>query len=94
MPLYEFQVVNQNTGEVLETINLPLAVDDRDAATLRRAPLPRSLAIQGHAEDPTNQANQVLNGYKRIEQRIGNNSEFQRKIGHSAEQVKVAWGNP
>jgi hypothetical protein len=61
--------------------------------TISRIQVPSSLAIVGSARNPGETANQVLDAYKRIEQRLGNTSEFQRRIGHSPSQVRKAWGN-
>jgi hypothetical protein len=93
MPLYEYEAVNRR-GEVLMRFSLPLAVEDRDDVTVRRAPLPRSLSVLSAAPNTEQRvANDVMNAYRRIEQRLGNNRDFQRRIGHSADQVKAAWGN-
>lgn len=92
MPLYEY--IAEVDGKEVGRINLPLPVASRDAVRFRRAPLPRSLTVSGHAENPEVQANQVLRGYKRAEQRAGNTREFRRRIGHSPETVKRAWATP
>jgi hypothetical protein len=90
MPLYQFEILSR-AGEVLGEVQLPLRVEERDAVTLRRKPIPNSVGIAGSARNPGETANQVLDAYKRIEQRLGHTSEFRRRIGHSADQVKKAW---
>lgn len=92
MPLYEYELVNVGSGEVLETVSLPMAVAERDAVVLRRRALPRSLVVAGCVADPGTQAAQVLAGYKRVEERMGSGREFRQKIGHSPEVVKAVWG--
>lgn len=91
MPLYDIELLVR--GEVVGIVSLPLAVEDRDKVKLRRSPLPRSIAISGAAQDPGESAYSTLTAYKRIEQRMGNTSEFRRRIGHSPEQVKRAWAS-
>ncbi len=92
MPNYEFQLCHAGTGEVLGAVTIPLSVEQRDCVVLRRAPLPRSVAIAGAASDPGRQSSQVLQAYRRAEQRAGSTSDFFRRIGHTPAQVKKAWG--
>ena len=92
MPNYEYEVVNAASGEVLSEFSLAVPVDERDAVTLRRKAAPASIGIAGSARDASRPGHQVLEAYKRLEHRLGNNREFQRRIGHSPEQVRHAWG--
>lgn len=89
MPLYEFELCSD--GQVVATVNVPLSVSLRDSVTLRRAELPKHLAVSLPKTEDTHQANDVLRAYKRIESRQGDTKEFRHKIGHSAKQVKAAW---
>ncbi len=93
VPNYEYELVNTDSGEVVASLSLALPIAQRDALTLRRRVAPASLGIPGAAPDPTQPGNQVLEAYKRLERRLGNNSEFQRRIGHSSAQVKAAWAS-
>ncbi len=93
MPVYEYDLINSK-GEVLGAVQLPLAVENRDDVHVRRAQLPASICISGAAADPADQARQVLTAYKRAEQRIGSNSEFASRLGHTPEQIKRAWSQP
>jgi hypothetical protein len=91
MPAYEYELLHPDTGAILARITLAVPVAERDAITLRRREIPNSVAIAGAARDPGQPANQVLDTYKRIETRLGNNREFRRRIGHSPEAIKRAW---
>jgi hypothetical protein len=91
MPTYEYELCHCETGEVLGRITLALRVAERDSVTLRRSAIPKSVAVNGAARDPGQPKNQVLDTYKRIEQRLGSNAEFRRRIGHSPDTVKRAW---
>lgn len=91
MPLYEYELVDTSTGALLGQVNLARAVAERDGVTVRRRTVPRQVGIAGAAGDPGEGGRQVLETYRRLEQRMGNTTEFARKIGHSAEAVKRAW---
>ncbi len=94
MPNYEYEIVNRETGEVRGVVTVPLPVGERDAVELRRVEVPRTLCVCPYTPLPAQmQASDVLRAYNKAEQRIGNNAEFARRIGHSADQVKAAWGN-
>jgi hypothetical protein len=91
MPAYDYEIINTATGAVLSRLTLPMPVTERDAITVRRHAVPETIGVAGAARDPSLPGNQVLAAYKRIEQRVGNNAEFRRRIGHSPETVKRAW---
>jgi len=92
MPLYEYEISSSITGEILAVVTLPLPVADRDRIQLRRRTIPSSVGIAGAAPDPAAPSQQVLSAYRRLEQRLGNNADFRRRIGHAPETVKRAWG--
>jgi hypothetical protein len=94
VPVYEYEVRAGRTGEILGVITLPLPVSERDTVEISRRGVPSSIGIVGAVPDPAAPARQVLGAYGRLERRIGNNAEFQRRIGHSPAVVKQAWSQP
>lgn len=95
MPTYEYNVVNECTGDVVGVISCLVPVQDRDAVRLARRTAPRTIAIAGTAPAKLDQASEVLAGYRREECRIGNNREFQHKLGEfTPAQIKEAWSAP
>jgi hypothetical protein len=92
MPAYEYELVSTISGAVLGRITLARPVTERDSVAVRRQAVPQRVAIAGTAPDPGAPQNQVLAAYRRIEQRVGNNADFRRRIGHSPAAVKQAWG--
>jgi hypothetical protein len=91
MPLYEYEITSGSTGETLAVVTLPLPVASRDGIQIRRRTVPSTVGIAGAAANPAAPQKQVLAAYQRLEQRIGNNAEFRRRIGHAPETVKRAW---
>lgn len=91
MPAYQYELLHSGTGAILSRITVVVPVAERDDVTVRRQPVPSSIGIAGAARDPGQSSNQVLEAYKRLENRIGNNREFRRRIGHTPETVKRAW---
>lgn len=88
MPLYEFHLLDSK-GEVVARIDVPLPVAERDSLALRRAALPRTLAVAGGAPNPDTDAN--LRVLYRAEQRMGSTAEFHRAIGFTPEDYKKTW---
>ncbi len=101
MPLYEFEIFKPRTGEVVERFDVPLPVEERDNLALlrpaprgtqiRRAQLPRTLAIAGSAQNPSDNA--TLRVLHRAECRHGSTSDFYRRIGFTPEEYKQTWRN-
>jgi hypothetical protein len=87
MPAYEYEIVNEGTGEVLATHIARLPVEERDRIVIRRVKVPRTVSISGAAAAPS-QAGEVLAGYHSQEQKLG--SRFRSEF--SAGQIKQAWG--
>ena len=86
MPAYEYEIINEETGEVLGGYLAKLPVDQRDRISIRRVTVPRSVSISGAAAAPS-QASEVLAGYHKQEQKHG--SRFKSEF--SADQIKKAW---
>jgi len=89
MPAYEFDLVNQITGEVIHTIPVVLPVDERNALVCKRREIPRSLVVAGSSTG-NNQSAEVLNGYYQKELQEG--SRF--KSSFTKDQIKKAWSTP
>jgi hypothetical protein len=88
MPTYEYEIVNERTGEVLATHIARLPVEQRDRVIIRRVKVPRSVSIAGAAAAPS-QGGEVLAGYHKQEQKLG--SRFRSEF--TPAQIKQAWGN-
>ena len=91
MPLYDYEITAAGTDEVLAVISLSRPVKERDAITIRRRTVPDSVAIAGSAANSRAPGRQVLDAYRRIEQRVGSSSEFHRRLGHRPTAIKKAW---
>lgn len=90
MPAYEFEVVNEASGETLATLTLPLPIEQRDNVTIKRRTVPRSVAVAGVAGDPFDQGKRVLEGYRRAEEKMG--SRFKSEF--TPDQVRRAMALP
>lgn len=92
MPLYAFELRNQDTGEIVAHFDLPLPVGQRDALEVRRLSVPDRLNVVGLAPDPYQ--NSTLRCLHRAEERMGNTAEFYHKIQFSPETYKRVWATP
>ena len=89
MPLYEFDVLNGETGSVIETIAVRVPMAERNSVLIRRRTVPSSVSISGVAEVPT-QGHAVIKGYRKEELKKG--SRFKSEF--TPDQIKKAWAKP
>lgn len=52
MPLYDYEVTDPDTGEVLAVLSVMRPIPKRDTITLTRRTVPNRVAIPGTAEHP------------------------------------------
>lgn len=90
MPLYDYHLVNIETGEILATVPLKLNVDSRDSVGLHRANVPDRIGIMGAAANPIDMASGIMKGYHKRECEQG--SRF--KSSFTPKQIKEAWAQP
>lgn len=89
MPVYDYEILDPVTGDVLETVSIPRLIEARDRISLRRCTVPNSIAIAGAARLPT-QRDEVLSGYYREECRHG--SRF--RSSYTKKQIADIWSAP
>lgn len=88
MPSYEFEILNEETGEPVGKLVAVLPVEQRDKLRIRRVTVPRSVSISGVAPAPS-QGAEVLRGYRKQEEKLG--SRFRSEF--SADTIKKVWAN-
>ena len=88
MPLYSFE---SEGGDVVEQL-VPMGTErvDIDGAEYTRQEVPEGFALTGNAVGIPSQAEQVKDGYYKLEQTQG--SRFLKKSQFSVKQIKKAWG--
>ena len=88
MPIYTFQ---NEGGRTLDEI-VPVGTQniDVDGVTYRRVTTPQGFALTGVSAGAPSQAEQVRQGYRRLEEEKG--SRFLEGSNFSVKQIKKAWG--
>ena len=88
MPLYSFE---SEGGDVVEQL-VPIGTEciDVDGVKYTRQEVPEGFALTGIAVGTPSQAEQVKDGYYKLEQTQG--SRFLKKSQFSVKQIKKAWG--
>ena len=88
MPLYSFE---SERGDVVEQL-VPIGTEriDIDGAEYTRRTAPEGFAMTGIAVGTPSQAEQVKEGYYKLEQTEG--SRFLRQSQFTTKQIKKAWG--
>ena len=88
MPLYSFE---SEKGNVVEEL-VPIGTEriDIDGVRYNRQEVPEGFALTGIAVGSPSQAEQVKDGYYKLEQTQG--SRFLKKSQFTTKQIKKAWG--
>ena len=88
MPLYSFE---SEGGDVVEQL-VPIGTEriDIDGIRYARQAAPEGFALTGNAVGIPSQAEQVKDGYYKLEQSEG--SRFLRQSQFTTKQIKKAWG--
>ena len=88
MPLYSFE---SEKGDVVEQL-VPIGTEriDIDGVRYNRQEVPEGFALTGIAVGIPSQAEQVKDGYYKLEQTQG--SRFLKKSQFTTKQIKKAWG--
>ena len=88
MPLYSFE---SERGDVVEQL-VPIGTEriDIDGNEYTRQSAPEGFAVTGIAVGIPSQAEQVKDGYYKLEQKDG--SRFLKKSTFTTKQIKKAWG--
>ena len=88
MPLYSFE---SEGGDVVEQL-VPIGTEriDIDGIRYTRQAAPEGFALTGNAVGIPSQAEQVKDGYYKLEQTQG--SRFLKKSQFTTKQIKKAWG--
>lgn len=88
MPLYSFE---SEKGNVVEEL-VPIGTEriDIDGVRYIRQEVPEGFALTGIAVGIPSQAEQVKDGYYKLEQTQG--SRFLKKSQFTTKQIKKAWG--
>jgi hypothetical protein len=88
MPLYSFE---SEGGDVVEQL-VPIGTEciDVDGAEYTRQAVPEGFTLVGAASKIPSQAEQVKDGYYKLEQTEG--SRFLKKSQFTTKQIKKAWG--
>jgi len=88
MPLYSFE---SERGNVVEQL-VPIGTEriDIDGVRYTRQTAPEGFALTGIAVGTPSQAEQVKDGYYKLEQTQG--SRFLRQSQFTTKQIKKAWG--
>ena len=95
MPAYEYDICHAQTGEPLVRVTVRVPVADRDKLFLARLTVPKTVTVTNTAPGKLDQASEVMAGYRREEERVGNNREFRSRLGEfTPEQIKKAWSTP
>ena len=88
MPLYSFE---SEGGDVVEQlVPIGTARIDIDGIRYARQAAPEGFALTGNAVGIPSQAEQVKDGYYKLEQTQG--SRFLKKSQFTTKQIKKAWG--
>jgi hypothetical protein len=88
MPLYSFESERGNIVEQLVPIGTGSI--DIDGVRYTRQEVPEGFALTGIAVGSPSQAEQVKDGYYKLEQTQG--SRFLKKSQFTTKQIKKAWG--
>ena len=88
MPLYSFESEGGNIVEQLVPIGTGSI--DIDGVKYTRQAVPEGFTLVGAASKPPSQAEQVKDGYYKLEQTQG--SRFLKKSQFTTKQIKKAWG--
>ena len=88
MPIYTFK---NNAGETVEEL-VPLGTTTIkfDGVEYKKCDTPHGVAFTGNAVGVPSQAEQVKDGYYKLEQTQG--SRFLKKSQFTTKQIKKAWG--
>jgi hypothetical protein len=88
MPLYSFE---SERGNIVEQL-VPIGTEriDIDGVRYTRQTAPEGFALTGIAVGSPSQAEQVKDGYYKLEQTQG--SRFLKKSQFTTKQIKKAWG--
>lgn len=90
MPLYDFQVLDRQSGEVLEVIAVNLPIAKRDDVEFRRITVPQRVTVLGSAPDNPNNAHRVdMKNLHKSEERLGSN--FEQFYGKSKKEIQRLW---
>tara|TARA_R110002073_G_scaffold229782_3_gene390684 strand:+ start:6558 stop:6827 length:270 start_codon:yes stop_codon:yes gene_type:complete len=88
MPIYTFK---NNTGDTVEEL-VPLGTTTikLDGVDYKKCDTPHGVAFTGNAVGMPSQAEQVRQGYHKLEQTLG--SRFLDRSKFTTKQIKKAWG--
>lgn len=87
MPNYRYDICHGD--EVLHSMEIPLPVAERDNITIRRAQVPDRVSVVGMAISPEDDSGGQIKRYLHsVEERVGNNRDFQKLIEYPPEVIK------
>ncbi len=93
MPLYDFEVIDKQSGRVLEVVALNLPVGKRDEVTFQRVTVPQRITVMGSApDDPSDLKRVDWKNLNKAEERLG--TGFEKKFGMSKQELKKVWEAP
>jgi hypothetical protein len=93
MPLYDFQVIEKQSGRVLETVAVNLPIAKRDEVEFRRVTVPQRVAVMGSAPDNPHDLHSVdMRNLHKSEERLGSN--FDKIMGRSKKEMRKIWSKP
>lgn len=90
MPLYDFQVIDKQNGQVLQTVAVNLPIAKRDQVEFRRSTVPQRVTVMGSAPDNPHDLHRVdMQNLHKSEERLGSN--FEQFHGRSKSELRKIW---